>query len=553
MLKIENHKRMEHLRLRDYEIIQSNRVKNIKEKQIMSTNGLMCKIKITMFTILTVFSVSSVGWAATYYVDKDHPSTIDSGPGTESKPWKHCPGLTGWTGSANLSAGDTVYFDSGDVWTGSSGNSFLQVTGGVTYDGSTWGSGTRATLRATGSFKRAVVNIMDDHLTHETVVKGFHVDVNDMKANGITVNWPSSVDLTGTTKRIEDCVVHDVGLFSKYGIKIGAIHHKHTDNVEVLNCTVYNTPRTGIGVYLGVQHSGNQANNVIIRGCEVYNTGEDSSSAGNGIMLKNHSINSIVEYNYIHETSGRGISIHASSGMEGPENAKIRYNIITDCGKDGIDFESGGTKSVDVYGNLIYKNNRSGILFMSNMRNNNSIKIYNNTLYQNNVAGGDRAEIDIHPSAANFTMLELRNNIIYSSSSMYPYRDYDGGRITGHSNNICYRPGGRILVRDGGKNYTSSNLSSWESTALSSDPSLKNTANLPTGFTGTYGTNMKPNTDGLSIAVDSPAKGYGVSLGASFNGSINSVVRSPDIKWESGAYEFGDCFLAAPLNLMVVN
>jgi len=48
--------------------------------------------------------------------------------------------------------------------------------------------------------------------------------------------------------------------------------------------------------------------------------------------------------------------------------------------------------------------------------------------------------------------------------------------------------------------------------ASSSDPRYKNTANLPTGFTGTYGVNLAPNNDGLSLQQGSPGIDQGIVL-----------------------------------------
>jgi hypothetical protein len=96
----------------------------------------------------------------------------------------------------------------------------------VTYDGRTWGSGGRATLRAAGDLSRSVINFQDDHPTEPTVVRGFEVDAASRVTSGICINWPQAArDLTGATKRIEDCVVHHVSSLSadgeyEYGIAV---------------------------------------------------------------------------------------------------------------------------------------------------------------------------------------------------------------------------------------------------------------------------------------------------------------------------------------------
>jgi len=49
------------------------------------------------------------------------------------------------------------------------------------------------------------------------------------------------------------------------------------------------------------------------------------------------------------------------------------------------------------------------------------------------------------------------------------------------------------LVIDKGTTYNADNIGSWEATAIKDDPLYYNTSQLPTGFTGTFGVDMKPN------------------------------------------------------------
>ena len=69
-----------------------------------------------------------------------------------------------------------------------------------------------------------------------------------------------------------------------------------------------------------------------------------TSVSGSGITLKNHVIDCIVEYNYIHDVkvSGIPITIHPEPGFRGAENAIIRYNIIRNCNQIGIWALNGG-------------------------------------------------------------------------------------------------------------------------------------------------------------------------------------------------------------------
>ena len=84
--------------------------------------------------------------------------------------------------------------------------------------------------------------------------------------------------------------------------------------------------------------------------------------------------------------------------------------------------------------------------------------------------------------------------------------------------------------------YNRSTYQNWELSGWSIDPNFKNISNLPTNFTGTYGTDMKPNNDGLSIksgkAIDN-----GYSLEIPYSNSINSVPRPEGSGFDLGVYE----------------
>jgi len=99
--------------------------------------------------------------------------------------------------------------------------------------------------------------------------------------------------------------------------------------------------------------------------------------------------------------------------------------------------------------------------------------------------------------------------------------------------------------------------STWEPTAQITNPNFTR-GTLPTGFTGTYGTNMVPNTDYFKLAAGSPAIDVGMSLSAPYNGAINGaglaapILRPQGAGYDIGAYEYVDATPpAAPTGLAV--
>jgi hypothetical protein len=489
----------------------------------------------------------AAAWAAEYYADS---SGSDSNPGTESQPWAHCPGMEGWAGSAALEPGDVVYLSSSGTWTAGDTASLLEPVGGVTYDGSSWGGGTRAVLRATGELGRAVVAFREDHPTLPTVVRGFEVDGGDQLTAGVIFDWGyAPAELTGAVKRVEDCVVHDFYSRAaegswKYGIVISAWGGETLSNVEVIGCTVYNTPRSAVVNYVGNDDTTNRSENVVIRGCDIYGAGEDPDSDGHGIALKNHVISALVEYNTIHDVAGGGIHLtnHDEAGFMGPENAVIRYNIITNTGGRssgaGVRISEMGDRSADIYGNLMAGNGNSGISISWQVGGAMTVRIYNNTLVRNCQSAGDR-EILVQSNTADIRALEITNNILFSSDTISSIIDEDGS-ISAHFNNLYFRAGGGRLVSSAGTSYEAAAITDWEPTALAADPLLEDPAAVPTGFVGEIGVNARPNTEGLGIREDSPARDSAMALDAAYGGSINSVVRPEGAGWDRGAYEYGE-------------
>ncbi len=498
-----------------------------------------------VFLMFVIMMNAGICAGSTYYSDYCDPGADDSGPGTMEQPWRHCPGMPGWEGTIQLNGGDVVYFCNSSVWEVSEGDSGIQITGGVTYDGKSWGSGSRATLRAMDELSRAVINVMEDHPTEETVIRGFEVDAGNKATSGITMNWPHMQrDLTGAMKRVEDCVVHDVSSRSnlnqyEYGILIGGWFGYRTSNVEILDCLVYDVSRVGIACYPGNDVPENHVENVVIRGCEVYNAGldPDSPGAGFGIALKNHVANAVVEYNYLHQAKVSGIVLtcHPEPGFRGPENAVIRHNIVHNCRQWGIYLEKSGDKSAAIYGNLIFHNAYEGILLASSLSDGLSLSIFNNTLYHNYQLDWSQ-EVRISSSNAEIDYLDFSNNLIYASGMTRCLLD-DDNEITSHSNNLYYREHGAALVVVGDEGYTADTIAEWEPTALTGNPKLVDVTSLPSGFSGVYGVDLEPNAEGLNIAPLSSALDYGIPLGESYNTSINSIQRPAGDGWDLGAYE----------------
>jgi hypothetical protein len=514
--------------------------------------------RVSVAAVIAACLLSAGAEAATYYVDQT--AGRDTNAGTAAAPWKSAPGMTSWTGSARLAAGDVVYFDRADTWDVGGGPQGFYLLGGVTYIGDSWGSGVRARIRATTGFDAGLVRFRD-HATLATVFQGFDVDVNGQVATGIDINHGFWQLMNGATKRVKNCIVHNVYSEQALGqYKYGIIVSNHGDatgyaeNVEILDNVVRDVSRDAICLYPGDENANSRIRNIVVRGNEVYNTGQDPQyCCGSGILVKGYVVDATVEYNYVHNVKGASIFINSNETRHygnGPTNIHVRYNLVTNATANGavlVYDGSGGTdpKDLKIYGNIIFNSTvNGGLLFNSNLVGTLNVRVYNNTFYN--------APVRIENSNATFATFEFKNNIV-SYTGGVPFSDA-GGKVTAHSNNIYYR-GSSTLVSSRGVNYTQATLGTYETTASSNNPLFKNTAALPTGFTGVFGSNLTPNADGLSLQAGSVGVDRGVAIAAPYDGSINSVIRATAGAWDLGAYEAGAATVrppTPPVNLRII-
>ncbi len=464
-----------------------------------------------------------------YYVDQTAGN--DNNPGTKTQPWKNAPGMNGQsshTGGNSLAPGDSVYFDRDDTWTVSGSPQGFYLVGGVRYIGDEWEAdagmtGYRAVIRAGNDFNDSGVVRFRDHATFETHFKGFEVNANRMSANGIDINHGFWSLMNGATKRVENVEVHDVfteqskGEY-KYGIAMSNWGGSNgiLENVEIINCSVHDIGRDAIVLYPS-DDPNSKIGKILIRGCEVYNTGQDPNyGEGHGIVIKGWVYNSTIENNYIHDVNSSAIFVSGpdnDGNQRSADNLHVRNNILSTQDNNGIvRFYKKGAKDIKMYGNILYDNSVTGGLNFGGSSGTLDLLVYNNTFYNTFV------DLGSHSSSVN--SFEFKNNIIQYSSNQLR----SAGAIQSQSNNLL----------------------------VSSNPGFKDPNNKPTGFVGTYGVNLRPNTDGFSLNTGSSAIDGGTGLANAYNRSINSIPRPQGSAWEIGAYELsatGATTLNPPSNL----
>ena len=502
-------------------------------------------------------------YAANYYVSN---SGDDAAAGTSVAPWAHCPGMIGWTGATTLASGDVVYFDNAGTWSSNSTTTvlFQTTTDNVTYNGSTWGAGTRAKIEATTGYTAGIANSDGPvvYIVNNTITfTGFEVDGNQTLSSGVMVGYKvANKDISTVT--INNCIVHDTGSFENvsghwpYGILVSSVGGHTTSNVNITNTTIYNTAHGGIDIY-PTWTSGDPpiVDTVLIHNCTIYDTGKSADGQARfNIEVVNDSRDVTVEFCNLYNSSKHGFYYRVSPTGEvtnPPSGGIFRYNLVYNNGESGIvtnNSEGLSGMTLDVYNNIFYNNTVWNIEIddgQSDSYPSGVFNFYNNT-FLNTASSTSYGDISIGP----YNMIDVvptvnfKNNIV-SVGNIRPIFDRVSGIAT-RTNNLLYRSSGTVLARVGAStDYTSGDIATWvgDSSTQTTDPTFT-AGTLPTSFSGTYGSNMVPNTDYFQLTVDSPAKDTGATL-EGYTGSINGaglttpIVRPIGSAFDIGAYEYG--------------
>ncbi|MFA5962208.1 MAG: right-handed parallel beta-helix repeat-containing protein [Parcubacteria group bacterium] len=612
------------------------------------------KLKIFFLAILffAIFGVSAKASAATYYVKNGGNDSL-SGL-NDANAWATTAKV-----EATVTSGDTVYFNNQGTW--AVNPPAITAKEGATYDGSTYGSGARAILRATGDKDDAgydgdgVIIVSKSHVN----IKGFEIDVASHDTSGIDACGYCNESFTDLA--IDDCVVHDVGTTYQdwwiRGIYIGTVggYNYSVENVSITNTEVYNTMRAGIVIYPTWTRSGHSIENVLVRNCTVHDTGigidSDGNSLagyGNGVDIKDDADNVTVEYCTLYNNAGNGAQIetyaraanvpynnpvgtlqdgeivswdHGQGAWSGgadtgqvvfsaqthmqasplfismpndyivapsdgdvlkgntsgatvvtdgefipadpgvPNDIVFRYNIVRNNNQGFVFANALGSRTFDarLYGNL-FIDNKNDLKIPSCHYGDTVVDIYNNTFYNVNSTAAIKGSIYIGDGGAigiqnndikGNPTFNFKNNIVYSGD--YPAitecynNDHDTctqGHLT-RANNIYYRSIGgptATVIRYGtygtnARNYNLAQVRDWDASALIDPPTFTG-GTLPVSFSGTYGTNLLPNTDYFRITSGSSLNA-GATLGSPYDGNINTAGTANPIARIAGAYDIG--------------
>jgi hypothetical protein len=445
---------------------------------------------------------------STYYVS---PGGNDRNTGlSPSRAWRTVAKVSGFT----FHAGDFILFQGGATF---SGNLYFDASDGGTSTApitiSSFGYG-RATINAgtgdgihvynSGGFVISNLNLRGvgyaygnhgngivfytDQVGQRAYVRIDQVDAAGFN-NGILVeSWRTDGQVSGYTDvRVTNAVVHDL---ESYGIMFWTPMPHGSNNVYVGHATAYNIPGyaglAAAGITLqdldnatversvvhdvGANSDGGPAgfsvldsSNVTLQYLESYqNRKPPGNSDGDGIDVDGGITNSVVQYCYVHDNQGPGITLTQYAGGLGTlANTTLRYNILQGNGASGQ-----GEGNIQIWG-------ASSAYQVTNDQ------IYNNTIYTSAVPNGSQYGLLAFGSYSN---LALRNNIFVNAGG-YEVGVYDspGGLLL--QGNDYWSGGGQLAIFFGGASYT--NLSDFragtgqetlngQTTGYALDPQLNN-------------------------------------------------------------------------------
>jgi hypothetical protein len=396
-----------------------------------------------------------------YYIN--YVSGNDSNDGSISFPFKHCPGDPNAAGNASstlLSGGDTVYFRNdvtytialtggvshiGLNWSGSAGNP-------ITYDGSSWGSGTKAVIDGDNladgwsSENHSMAFCDEDNARSYLVFRGFTITNMGGYAEDDAI-WGTSDPVTsppggsgiylrggGSNIQIYNCDFEEIGQWQNQEPMSGtgsvtgtAIRLQNVTDVKVWDCD-FTRMKTGVAIKSTSTISGVQVIN-----CSFHNYMNwliDVAPRSHDSTLSNILIDGCTFYDYKEfdtpNWAGFGEKPHQdgiffrNSGMRGVWNNVVVRNCLfyaddTSNGGTASIFVSQGP-SVDIINCVFLDDDHSNAHINIGFakvtgQGDQTIRILNNT-----IVGSTRC-LKLTVTTVDADVVEIRNNIFYRQVS----------------------------------------------------------------------------------------------------------------------------------------
>lgn len=493
---------------------------------------MKCKIHIKTYIValLTIISLSSTAWAATYYVDV---SGSDSNAGTsQTAAWK----TVAKAGSTSVKPGDVVYFKRGCTW-----NETLKPVSGaagnpVKY--ASFGTGVKPVIGNCNITGKSYINIQNikfnsKNSSHALLIQQNAHDISvekcDIQGDTTTTAWAAlQIDYGAHHNKIIDCAIQRLNKGSSGDALIisrGANHNLIEGNT-IGSAIHFALAIDGISEEYSCQYNiikNNTLNNPIGALMQVITRSDNNVIEGNSITGGN-------EFKATH--SLKSVS----------KNNIIRNNII----RDNAGNECYGLSSVAYTGSSSsYPNNVTG-----------------NRVYNNLITRLIRYPImfgNYNPTVCSVSNNYYKNNIVYNNDG-YQLVISNASNIKDNyfNNNLFYDAGQTKVLQVKGTAYSVAQIESADSTHWrgnkQSDPALASDLNPLPGSPcidgGDFLTKVtSENGAGATFVVADAryfADGFGIAQGdrirvgnetgtiKSINYDTNSITLAEQISWQKG-------------------
>lgn len=504
----------------------------------MNYERVLRHLQMLILAVLMTTFISSVSYAASYYVDSINGN--DGNPGTQAAPWKSVTKVNGFA----LRPGDSVNFICGGSW-----DTLLNPASGasgspVTYQ--SYGSGNKPLIRGFYAANKSYVNVRDIEFRN-----------NSSDAPALLYNGTNHVILQDCDIIADSSNSSYVALWLSTNVSYNQILNCKVEhrNVRAQNDTInlrlnanYNLIQGNTilsGTHYGLTLEGSTASYPSYT-CSYNVIAENTINAAQGaaMELQSNANRNVIQGNIMHGGLSNSYNVNLPRSFKSVSmNNIIRYNIV----RDNLD-PNGSGLSTEVYqyasdppniatGNHIYNNvitNNAQYPIVISTNGSSGTSVYNN-YYKNNIVSNN---------PANYALWIMRDSTI---SNNY------------FNNNVFYKSGASNILNVQGLYTSVAGIQSSDPTHFSGnlqvDPQLDGNYNLsatsPVIDKGAFLTTVtSASGSGTSFTVADAgyfSNGFGVTAGdtivvggasatiSSINYSTNVITVTASISWTQGA------------------